>query len=117
MKQLLVLIETSLDIDYFGIPIKDEEGHAIGAFEIMQDQTDIKRAQREAQKQAEAVKLQINIAKKQAQYQNKEVEKLIASLDKFSNGHLDITTRVEDEDTRELEKCLDFSILSILKIN
>jgi len=77
----------NLDISYFGTPIKNDEGSVIGAFEVVTDMTAVKKAAR--------------IADKQACYQNEEVNKLLANLQKFSIGELDFDTAVaqSDEDT------------------
>jgi len=76
------------DISYTGVPIKDLEGKIIGALEIITDLTAIKKAARLAQKQAE--------------YQAREVDKLVVNLGKVAAGDLDITpaTTETDEDTR-----------------
>ena len=105
----------SLHIGYSGMPIRNLDGKVIGAFESIQDLTVIKKAQKEAEEQAELVKNQIIIANKQAQYQERQVEKLIINLDKFSKGNLNISTFLEepDEDTQrvaELYKTINQSL-------
>jgi methyl-accepting chemotaxis protein len=55
-----------LDINYIGMPVKDQEGAVIGAFEVVMDQTEIKKAQR--------------LAAKVATYQAKEVAKVQEAL-------------------------------------
>ncbi len=79
-----------LDISYTGIPIKDRKGSIIGAIELVTDQTSIKKAAR--------------VAEKQAEFQKKEVEKLIDNLERVSVGDLALTLKVEtsDEDTAEI---------------
>lgn len=76
-----------LEISYSGIPIKDRSGKVIGAFEVVTDQTHIKNAAK--------------IAEKQAEFQRKEVEKLIVNLEKVSVGEFDLSLKVEeiDQDT------------------
>ncbi|MBR0597560.1 methyl-accepting chemotaxis protein [Sinanaerobacter chloroacetimidivorans] len=83
-----------LEISYTALPIRNEEQEIIGALELMVDQTEIKKAMREAEKNAA-------IAKKQAAYQDREVESLIVNLEKLANGDLNIETSVNetDEDT------------------
>ncbi len=78
----------TLDISYTGIPIKDASNNIIGAIELVVDQTAIKTAARVAQKQAD--------------YQDKEVSKLIVGLDKLSKGNLQLETEVAsaDNDTK-----------------
>jgi len=61
-----------LDIAYSGTPLRDEAGKIIGAFEVVSDQTAIKKAARLAQKVAE--------------YQNAETEKVVSCLTKLSLG-------------------------------
>lgn len=76
-----------LEISYTGIPIKDRNDNIIGALELVSDQTCIKRTAK--------------IAEKQAEFQMKEVEKLILNLEKVSVGDLELSLKVEasDEDT------------------
>jgi methyl-accepting chemotaxis protein len=78
----------NLDIGYFGIPIKHDSGAAIGAFEVVTDMTAVKKAAR--------------VAEKQAVYQNEEVNKLLANLQMFAIGDLEIDTAVApaDDDTQ-----------------
>ncbi|MCB2181705.1 MAG: CZB domain-containing protein [Desulfobulbaceae bacterium] len=79
-----------LDISYSGIPIKDEKGKVVGAFEVVNDLTAIKTAQRKMQKIS--------------QYQNIEVEKIANVLQLVAAG--DFTSKYEqsisDDDTREV---------------
>ncbi|MEW6659134.1 MAG: methyl-accepting chemotaxis protein [Thermodesulfobacteriota bacterium] len=76
------------DISYTGVPVRDLEGKIIGALEIITDLTAIKKAARLAQKQAE--------------YQAREVDKLVVNLGKVAQGDLEIdtATAATDEDTR-----------------
>ncbi|MBN2259900.1 MAG: PAS domain-containing protein, partial [Clostridiales bacterium] len=80
-----------MDIQYAGVPIKDEDGNSIGAFEIIMDQTDIKNAQRKVEKQAK--------------YQEHETANLLNNLEKLSKGDLKIhgETTKGDPDTMILE--------------
>jgi methyl-accepting chemotaxis protein len=79
-----------LDISYTGVPVKDLEGRIIGALEVATDLTAVKNSAR--------------LAKKQADYQAVEVERLVVNLGKVAKGDLNITlsTSATDEDTREL---------------
>ncbi len=61
-----------LDIAYSGTPLRDGTGKVIGAFEVVSDQTAIKKAARLAQKVAD--------------YQNAETEKVVKCLTKLSLG-------------------------------
>jgi len=74
-----------LDIAYSGIPLKDNSGKIIGAFEVVSDQTVIKQAGR--------------VAKKIADYQNNETQKLVESLAKLSQGDLNFTISAENADS------------------
>ena len=76
-----------LDIAYSGTPLRDEAGKVIGAFEVVSDQTAIKKAARLAQKVAD--------------YQNAETEKVVSSLTKLSLGETGntITPAEGDADT------------------
>jgi methyl-accepting chemotaxis protein len=106
MKQGVTFIEetqanlngTNIDIQYTGIPIRDEEGNVIGAMELMVDQTEIKAAIRTADKQAKELVNAGKTADKQAKYQEREVEKLIVNLKKLAKGDLNLETIVEDKD-------------------
>ncbi|OGU17844.1 MAG: hypothetical protein A2076_15025 [Geobacteraceae bacterium GWC2_53_11] len=76
-----------LDISYTGVPIKDRQGNVTGAFEVVTDLTAVKTAAR--------------VADKQAKYQEEEVGKLLANLEKMAIGDLNIDTAclASDEDT------------------
>lgn len=78
------------EIKYTGIPMHDKSGEVIGFFEIMVDQTEIKTAQRKAEKQAV--------------YQEIEVGKLQGDLENLSRGVLSVNSKVEpyDEDTESI---------------
>ncbi len=86
-----------LEITYTGIPLRDENDQVIGALELMVDQTEIKNAARHAERNAQ-------IAKKQALFQDQEVDKLIINLEKLAKGDLSIETsqRETDEDTEQI---------------
>ncbi len=83
--------DSPMDIDYIGVPLENESGDIIGAFEIVLDQTTIKTAQR--------------VAGKQSDYQTKQLSYLLTNLDKMSKGQLDIDAKVDagDKDTKILE--------------
>ncbi len=84
-----------LEISYSGIPIKDDKGNAIGAFEVVMDQTEIKTA--------------MNRNNKIAEYQAIETNKLVEALEMLAEGdfsaHVDLND--PDDDTSEA-----FDILS-----
>ncbi|MFZ0930206.1 MAG: methyl-accepting chemotaxis protein [Syntrophobacteraceae bacterium] len=79
-----------LDISYTGVPIKDMDGKVVAALEFITDLTAIKSASR--------------LAKKQADYQAAEVEKLVLNLGKVAGGSLDVDTATApvDDDTRSV---------------
>ncbi len=82
----------NLDIDYTGVPIKDDNGAIIAAFEVVSDQTAVKKAAR--------------IADKQAQFQSDEVGKLLVNLENLSIGDLNanMVVAASDEDTQAISK-------------
>lgn len=83
---------TTLDIEYTGVPIKDEKGTVVGSFEFVIDQTEIKTAQR--------------LAQKIVQFQDVEVENLVSNINKMSKGDLDFKTETAaaDDDTKEVQQ-------------
>ncbi|MEA1952612.1 MAG: methyl-accepting chemotaxis protein [Planctomycetota bacterium] len=74
----------NMPVAYTGTPIKDGNGNIVGALEFVVDQTDIKKAQR--------------VAEKVAAYQEKEVEKLSSTLSKVADGDLRVNYAVADAD-------------------
>jgi methyl-accepting chemotaxis protein len=78
------------DISYTGVPVKDTEGRIIGALEVVTDLTAVKRAAR--------------LARKQADYQAAEVDKLVVNLEKIARGDLNVapSAAATDEDTRAI---------------
>ncbi|WP_437178146.1 methyl-accepting chemotaxis protein [Geomonas oryzisoli] len=84
-----------LDIAYTGLPMRDETGRVIGAFEVVTDQTAIKQAAR--------------LANKIADYQEQETRKLVHGLDKLAKGEVDfaITTAEGDADTGAAKEIFD----------
>lgn len=82
--------DMTMHISYTGIPIINENGNITGAFEVVMDQTQIKKAQ--------------IVSEKQTEYQKTEVEKLIVNLGELAKGHLEIKTSITepDADTKEL---------------
>ena len=79
-----------LDVAYTGVPMRDEGGKTIGAFEVMTDLTEIKQTAR--------------IQQKCGTFQGREIEKLVVTLDKVAKGDLDVALSVDaaDEDTAEV---------------
>ncbi len=77
------------------MPIKDRQGNIIGAFEVVSDQTAVKKAAR--------------VADKQARFQTAEVSKLLDNLAKLSIGDLAVDTAVaaSDQDTTAIAQNFD----------
>ncbi|BBL75215.1 methyl-accepting chemotaxis protein [Methylomagnum ishizawai] len=77
-----------LDIQYMGQPLRARNGEVIGGFEFVVDQTGVKQAQR--------------LARKIADYQEKEVVKVRAALTSIAAGDLGarIQTATPDQDTQ-----------------
>ncbi len=71
-------------ISYTGRPVKDLEGNTIGAFEIVMDQTEVKNA--------------ALVATKQADYQETEVNRLIANLEKIAVGDMNVDIEIGEAD-------------------
>jgi methyl-accepting chemotaxis protein len=94
----------NLDIDYTGVPIKDDNGTIIAAFEVVTDQTAVKKAAR--------------VADKQAKFQDTEVGKLLKNLEKMAIGDLAVNTVVgsSDEDTQAIAQNFE-QINSAIKQN
>ncbi|MBU5636909.1 cache domain-containing protein [Geomonas sp. Red69] len=84
-----------LDIAYTGLPIRDESGKVIGAFEVVTDQTAVKQAAR--------------LARKIGDYQEQETRKLVHGLDKLAKGEVDfsISTAEGDADTGAAKEIFD----------
>ncbi len=93
--------ETDMEIRYSGIPIRDENGEPIGAFEVIMDQTDIKEQMKKQDKIAE--------------YSAKETDKLVAAIGKIAKGELDFELQTEeaDEDTKEQKEIYDTIIKAL----
>jgi methyl-accepting chemotaxis protein len=80
----------NLEIAYTAIPLKDENQLLIGAMEMVVDQTAIKTAEK--------------VSKKQADYQEKEVLKLLANIESLAQGKLQCNAEIEvtDQDTKAI---------------
>ncbi len=87
-----VLTKQNLPILYTGSPLKDQEGHVVGALTYGVDMSD--------QKKAEAVMQSI------ADYQRAEVQKLSGTLSRVAEGDLVVRYQVAeaDENTREIQQ-------------
>ena len=85
----------ALDIAYSGTPLRDREGQIVGAFEFVIDQTAVKRNER--------------VARKVADYQQAETQKLVAGLAKLAEGDVDVSIRpgAADADTQAVKETYD----------
>jgi len=79
-----------MDIAYEGVPIKDRSGNVLGAIEMVVDQT--------------AIKQNVRIREKQAQYQSNEVDRLLGTIKELGAGNFNVHTTISetDEDTEEI---------------
>ncbi len=76
-----------LEIAYTGMPICDEQDQVVAAFELVVDQTEIRKASR--------------VAAKVSDYQQTETERLVGELDRLAAGDLtvQVATAAGDADT------------------
>jgi len=87
-----------LDIFYSAIPLHDEQGKVIGAFEVVSDQTAIKKAARLAQKITD--------------FQDAETEKVVTCLKKLSEGDTSCTITPAEGDADTEEVCKTFQAIA-----
>ncbi|MFP4546197.1 MAG: methyl-accepting chemotaxis protein, partial [Methanomassiliicoccales archaeon] len=101
----------TMEIYYKGVPVKNRKGEIIGALEVVQDLTEVKRNAR--------------IMEKQSEFQSAEVEKLVENLGRVAQGDLDVSieTAEGDEDTKaiadnfqEINDALDMTVRSIASL-
>ncbi len=88
----------TFEIDYTGVPIKDSTGAVVGALELFTDQTAVRKAQR--------------LAKKIADYQEKEINNISTVLKKVADRDMTVRAQISeaDDDTREVrEKFLNMA--------
>jgi methyl-accepting chemotaxis protein len=74
----------TLEIGYSGVPVRDEGGKIVGAFEVISDQTEVRRAMRSARKLAE--------------YQDAEATRLVQALSAVARGELQVDLSVAEGD-------------------
>ncbi len=81
----------NLEIAYSGVPIRDGAGKVIGAFEVVSDQTAVKRA--------------ALASRKIADYQAQQTQRVTAALDKLSRGEtqLEVAVAKGDEETAQAQ--------------
>ncbi len=94
----------NLDIAYQAVPLRNRAGEIIGAFEVVNDQTEVKKKERQA---IEAEKQATNagkLASKIVAYQKGETDKLTIALDKLAAGDLtiDLAQAPADEETAQV---------------
>jgi methyl-accepting chemotaxis protein len=84
-----------LDISYTGVPLRDDNGKIIGAFEVVTDQTAVKNAAR--------------LAKKVSDYQERETKKVVDSLERMAKGDVNfsVATDAADKDTLAAKDTFD----------
>ena len=90
-----------LDIAYTSVPLMSEAGEIVGAFEVVTDQTEIKKAMR--------------LSGKIIEYQDNETLKLVESLGKLAKGDTDFTISTEpaDNDTQHVKQTFDTIALAV----
>jgi methyl-accepting chemotaxis protein len=88
----------NLDIQYSAIPINDKDGKVIGAFEVVSDQTAIKKAGRLAQKVAD--------------YQEIETRKVTDNLILLSEGNINFKAVSADADYDTVEAKQKFDTIN-----
>jgi methyl-accepting chemotaxis protein len=84
-----------LDIFYSAVPIRDEKGRAIGAFEFVNDQTEVKKAGR--------------LARKVADYQTAATQQMGEGLLRLAQGDtsVKVQTAAADSDTAEVRNTFE----------
>ncbi len=94
------------DVLHESMPLLDKNENIVGVLDILQDQSAVVKAQRDAEEQAKAVEAQMQIVEKRSEYHAVQVSKLVDNLDQLANGHLNIQTSIEtpDADTEEIAK-------------
>lgn len=97
--------DQSMDIKYEGVPLINNDGKIVGAFEFVVDQTEIKSAAR--------------LLKKQTEYQDLEVQHLTENLEQMATGHLKIVRdRPEsDDDTDAIHQRFKMIYSSLQKMS
>ncbi len=85
-------LQQDIDIHYIGTPVHDRQGQVIGAFEVVMDQTEIVGARK--------------LARKIANYQDGEVQRVKEALSQLAEGRLDVRLEVApaDADTQATQQ-------------
>jgi methyl-accepting chemotaxis protein len=86
------------DIDYAGVPIRNQSGQVIGALEIVTDQTAVRRAAAQARKVAE--------------FQGNEIKKASACLTRLAHGDLNFAATVDKADTDTQAVADNFAVIA-----
>jgi methyl-accepting chemotaxis protein len=87
-----------LDIAYTGVPVRDPDGKVIGCLEIVADQTEVMKAAR--------------LAKKVAEYQATQTQKLADGLGRLAQGDTRFTVVTDPGDTDTEQARQTFTTLS-----
>lgn len=88
----------NLEIAYSAMPLKDLAGNVVGAFEVVSDQTEVKKAMRKAEK----------IGK----YQTAEAEKLTRGLENMAKGNLNFSLKTDEADEETLQAKQMFDVIN-----
>ncbi|MFP4526989.1 MAG: methyl-accepting chemotaxis protein [Candidatus Kapaibacterium sp.] len=90
-----------LDIQYSGVPIYDEDGNIIGAFEVVSDQTAIKEEMRRQEKIGD--------------YQTLNTRKIVEAMDELAKGNFQARADLDepDEDTKRAYNILSEIVTAI----
>ncbi len=78
-----------IDLRFTSVPLKDNQGNVVAAFEMFVDETEIKQAMRRNEKLT--------------LYQEKQTEKIVQALEQLSSGNIDFEIHLDepDEDTKD----------------
>ena len=93
----------SLEIDYFGMPLKDENGEVLGAVKVVMDQTEIRRVQREMLEtatQADSVATMLSAASQELAAQ---VEQTTQGAERQQGMSADVASAMEEMNATVLE--------------
>lgn len=89
----------TIDLSQTGVALFDKQGKVLGAVEVLVDQTDIKNAERANHEHLLRIEEEGRIAEKRTGYQDAEVVKLIANLNKLAKGDLNVDWQVAATDS------------------
>lgn len=105
--------DTARNIHISAIPLIHGENGCVGVIELIQDITDSKRAADQIQEQANLAQQAVVVAKKRAQYQEMEVQKLVANLQCIASGNLaDVSLSQSDFDDDTKDVAVRFQVIN-----